>query len=646
MGQQQISRTSGSADLSAFIQELLADVRALEEMLNRGMFEKEPVRLGAEQELFLVDRAGRASCINTEVLRVAQDPRLSTELAQFNLEANLTPVTFTDNVFDRMEEELSELVTKVRSISSQFDSRVLLTGILPTLSFSDLTLDKLTNVPRYHQLNTMLSRMRRTGFLVHIKGLDELQVTHDNMLLESCNTSFQLHMQVAAEEFVDFYNIAQLISAPVLAAAVNSPLLFGKKLWAETRLALFQHSVDERSAVDQMRDRSPRVFFGNGWLEQSIVEIFRQDIARFRVLLIRQVEEDPMRILAQGGIPRLNALSLHNGTIWRWNRACYGILNGQPHLRIESRFLPSGPTLTDEIANAAFFCGLMVGIKNEYGRVSGLMKFEEAKRNFFAAARHGLDSQLNWVDGKMYPSSELILKQLLPLARAGLESKQVGSACIERYLGIIQERVCSGRNGAQWILKTFDSLDASATMDMRLRALTNRMLEEQGTGKPVHEWSFDPGKIEQNFRANYQTVGQYMSTALFTLRPDDIVDYAASIMHWEHIRHLPVEDEDGLLVGLVTQRNFLAVLAQGSQLDRTRPIPVRAIMKTKLITVTPETTTAEAIRFMKQNQIGCLPVLKNGKLVGIVTTYDILEIASKLLDRTLMEPDELPRITS
>ena len=637
MGQHAISKDFGKTDLGAFMQELLADVCALEKMLDRGIFEKEPIRLGAEQELFLVDRAGRTSPINSEILLEAQDPRICTELAKFNLEANLTPVPFEFDAFQRMENELSELVTKIRSVTAGFDSRVLLTGILPTLGYSDLTLDQLTDVPRYHQLNAMLSRLRGSEFLVHIKGIDELYVTHDNMMLESCNSSFQLHVQVAPEEFVETYNIAQLICAPVLAAAVNSPLLFGKRLWAETRLALFQHSVDERSAVDQIRDRSPRVSFGDRWLENSIVEMFRKDIATFRILLTRQVEEDPIKILNEGGIPRLNALTLHNGTIWRWNRPCYGSLNDRPHLRIESRFLPSGPTISDEVANAAFFSGLMVAIKEEYGPVNRLMKFDDAKANFFAAARHGLGAQFRWLDGKSYPASELILNQLLPLAAAGLRNRKINSADSERYLGMIRERVQSGQTGAQWMLKTFDSFHSSTTLDTRLRSLTERMLEEESTGKPVHEWAQQLPATVGNFRTNYETVGQYMSTALFTLRSDDIVDYAASIMHWQHIRHLPVEDENGSLIGLVSQRDFLVLLAQGSQFDRGCPIPVSAIMKKILITVTPETTTTDAIDLMKRNQVGCLPVLRDGRLIGIVTTYDILGIASKILEKRLAE---------
>lgn len=190
-------------------------------------------------------------------------------------------------------------------------------------------------------------------------------------MLEACNTSFQIHLQVDPDEFVDLYNLAQLITAPVLAAAVNSPLLFGKRLWAETRLALFQHSVDERSDVEQERYRSPGVTFGDRWIEKSVIEIFRQDISRFRILLTREVEEDPMQERADGRIPVLNALRIHNGTVWRWNRPCYGVLNGHPHIWIENRVLPSGPTIADEVANSAFFFGLMFSLKEEYGRYTG-----------------------------------------------------------------------------------------------------------------------------------------------------------------------------------------------------------------------------------------------------------------------------------
>ncbi|HJZ12684.1 MAG TPA: hypothetical protein VJ521_11065, partial [Acidobacteriota bacterium] len=371
---------------------LLADVWALEKMLETGRIESGVCRIGAEQEMFLVHHDMRPAPIAAKILPDL-DPRFTTELGKFNLEANISTRLFEGDCFRSLEKEINEIFGRARDAADKQEAEVVLTGILPTISLSDLTLDNMTEIPRYSELNRTLSRLRKSKFYVHIKGLDEVHITHDNMMLEACNTSFQVHLQVEPNEFVDMYNLAQAICAPVLAVAVNSPLLFGQRLWAETRLPLLQHSVDERSEVLQARYRAPRVSFGERWLQKSIVEIFRQDIARFRVILTHAIDEHPAAVLERGEVPRLSALRLHNGTIWRWTRPCYGILDGKPHLRIENRIFPSGPTIPDEIANAAFFLGLMTAMKEEYVPVDRLMEFDQAQANFYAAARHGLNAQ-------------------------------------------------------------------------------------------------------------------------------------------------------------------------------------------------------------------------------------------------------------
>ncbi len=635
MGDQQVLNEGDEKNYAEFMHELLADVSAMEIMLRTGIIESDCVRIGAEQEMVLIDQNQRPAPLAASVLAIINDPRFTIELARFNMEANLTPLEFSGDCLRKLETELNEVLRLAGASASQYGAGVLLTGILPGLSDADLTLDNMTDSPRYRQLNSMLSRLRRSDFFVHIKGIDEIHLVHNSMMLEACNTSFQVHLQVSPEQFVDLYNLAQLVTAPVLAVAVNSPLLFGKRLWAETRLALFQHSVDERSNIDHERHRSPRVMFGDRWVNESLLEIFREDVARFRVLLTRTSEEDPLEELSNGRIPRLGALRTHNGTVWRWNRPCYGILNGVPHIRIENRALPAGPTVLDETANAAFFYGLMASLNEEYGPIHRIMDFDLAKANFFSAARNGLDAQLYWLNGKSYPASVLIMNYLLPMAKAGLRKKNIDSQDIGRYLGVIEERIKSGQTGAEWIRKSFTFTDGSGTLDMRLRALTAEMLELQNSGKPVHEWPVSALKAPEDYRSNYETVGQFMSTALFTVRPDDIVDYVASIMHWERIRHIPVEDEMGNLAGLVSQRDLMVLLAQGSQLNRAMAVPVREVMKSEVITITPETKTLEAIELMRRHRVGCLPVLKCGKLVGIVTTFDIAGVSSRLLEAAL-----------
>jgi CBS domain-containing protein/gamma-glutamyl:cysteine ligase YbdK (ATP-grasp superfamily) len=642
MGQHNVEQELDDRKVRDFTQALLADLRALAFMLEDGRIESCARRIGAEQEMFLVDRHMRPAPIALEVLSRANDPRLTTEIALFNLEANLTPIDLTGRCFQQMHADLTDVVSKARQAAAELGGEVVLTGILPTLRVSDLTLDNLTPLPRYHELNRAMKKLRGEPFSIHIKGLDELHLKHDNMMMESCNTSFQIHFQVDPSRFVATYNTAQAITAPLLAACVNSPLLFGNRLWHETRLALFQHSADARSRAELARSQRTRVGFGRQWLRHSVIELLNDQIARFRPIMITQPDEDPMHVLARGEIPLLSALRLHNGTVWPWNRACYGVADGVAHLRIENRALPSGPTLEDEIANTALFVGLMLALPEEYGDIAQRMDFDDAKANLFAAARYGLNSQLKWINGRSDSASSLILIDLLPLARQGLSSVNVDQRDIDKYLGIIEDRIRSGQTGAQWMLNSFSATEGPVLLDFRHRALTATMLQHQKKGRPVHTWTLMKATAETDWSESYQTVGQFMSTDLFTLRPDDLVDFAASVMDWRHIRHVPVENEEGKLVGLLTHRSLLRVLSLGLHKGSDEPLLVRDIMKTDPVTVSSATPTLEAIEVMRNNQAGCLPVVDNGQLVGIVTSFDFLDASARLFKEHLTKAPTKP----
>jgi len=631
MGQHQVEQQVDETKAQAFMKALLEDLRALAFMLEDGRVETGVTRIGAEQEMFLIDRYLRPAPVSLEVLKQANDARLTTEIARFNLEANLSPLKLENDCFSRMEQELRDVIEIARNSAATQNVDVLLSGILPTLQKSDLTLDNLTPVARYHELDRGVIRMRGGPLSIHIKGLDELQLTHDNIMMESCNTSFQCHFQSNAREFANHYNVAQAITAPVLAVAVNSPLLFGQRLWQETRVALFQHSTDERSRPQLARNQPTRVSFGDCWLQHSVIELFHDQITRFRPIMIAQPDENPFAVLARGETPALSALRLHNGTVWRWNRACYGVHNGVPHLRIENRALPSGPTIIDEIANAAFFTGLMVALPQVYGEIATQMAFDDAKLNFFRAARHGLDAHFHWLDGQSHNAAVLILDQLLPLARQGLTNAHVASDDIDMYLGIIEERARGGQTGARWIIKSLSAIGSSASKDASHRRLTAEILANQKRGEPVHRWPVIERVDSHEWEHGYRTVGQFMSTDLFTVSPDDLIDLAASVMDWQHIRHVPVEDQEGRLVGLITHRGLLRMMIKSAAKATT----VREIMVTDPVTVTPSTSSLEAIEIMRRNRVGCLPVVDNDQLVGIVTSYDFLEASAKLFHQHL-----------
>ena len=361
MGREPTTRQLRPEEIRAFTKGLLTDLEALESMLRRGMFETGIRRIGAEQELFLIDRSGRPAPISTELLEELDGDEFTTELARFNLEINLPPIEMASGCFNELEEQVTRLVASVRERARDHDAEVLLAGILPTLIPSDVTLENMTPRERFRALNNVLAQLSGGSYRLHIEGADELNFVADSVMLEGCNTSFQVHLQVEPDEFAKLYNVAQAITSPVLAACVNSPLLFGRRLWAETRIALFQQSIDTRRTTPHLREVTRRVRFGERWVDRSVLDVFREDIARIPALLAAERPTDPFAELKRGAIPTLQALQLYNSTVYRWNRPCYGITNGRPHLRIECRVLPSGPTIVDEVANAALWIGSVLG---------------------------------------------------------------------------------------------------------------------------------------------------------------------------------------------------------------------------------------------------------------------------------------------
>jgi CBS domain-containing protein/gamma-glutamyl:cysteine ligase YbdK (ATP-grasp superfamily) len=637
MGSQDVARGIDEERMRAFTRSVLDDLAGLERLLSEDRFETGVRRVGAEQEMFLVDESRQPAPVAMEVLeRLAGDGRVTTELARFNLEANLTPRVFGGRCLSALENELNDVIRTIDDAAEEVGAHVALTGILPTLRLAHLGLDNMTPNPRYFELNRAISALRDGKLDIVIKGLDELDITHDNVMLEAANTSFQIHFQVGPHEFAPLYNLAQAISAPVLAAAVNSPLLLGQRLWCETRVALFQRSVDARSTTHKMRAKPPRVSFGDNWIQESILEIYKDDITRFRVMLSTdELDEHPLKVIADGGLPELRALRMHTSTVWRWNRACYGVHEGKAHLRIENRILPAGPTVLDEVANAALFFGLMSSLSEDYPRIHEVMAFDDAKSNFFAAARHGLNAQFAWIGGKIFTARDLIVEELLPLARRGLDKHRVDERDSERYLGVIRERVESQQTGSQWALRSLAKM-ADAPVDVRMRSLTYAIDKNQRTGEPVHRWPLAQLYRTRDWFPSYRTVGQFMGTDVYTVRPGDPVDLAARMMDWRQVRHLPVEDDHGTLVGLLSFRDLLRLVA--SPETGAGELTVADIMHKDPLTVAVDTPTLDALTLMRERNIGSLPVVDgDGRLIGLVTVYDLLEIAGKVLEDFLLE---------
>ena len=665
MGVQDVQAKLTPDERSQFMRALLRDVQALDTMLERGDFETGICRIGAEQEMVMVDADWQPAPIAMEVLDGDVDPRLTTEIARFNVEANLTPLVFTGSCLRDLERELEEVIAITRGLCREHGADVVLTGILPTLAKSHLGRENISDRPRYFALDEALSSLRGGPYELQIEGLDEVAIEHDSILLEALNTSFQLHYQVEPDTFADLYNIAQAVAAPLLATASNSPVLFGKRLWRETRIAIFQQTVNTRHDVPHERDFLARVRFGERWVDHSPMELFKEDIARFRVILGRGGIEDPYEAMAAGRAPKLQALQLHNSTIYRWNRACYGISDTQPHLRIENRVLPAGPTVPDQVANSAFWFGLMHGGIEGLPNLTQRLDFDDVRSNFYSAARMGMHAELTWMDGRLVQTKALIRDELIPIARAGLERAGIDAADIDRNLGIILERTESRRTGSQWLLESVASMQAQGTRSERLTALTagihNRQFPLMPDGsscpldaRPVHEW--DTARLDEGggWTRNLLRVEQYMNRELRTVHGDDTIDLVVTLMDWEHLRHVPVEDEKHNLIGIVSYRMLLHHLARnmtgdssnnGSRQGDDSPAApkkdaystaVEDIMRRDPVTVSPETSTIEAIELMRRHGVSCLPVVTNGtRLVGIITEHDFMQIAGQLLEERL-----------
>ncbi len=597
-----------------FIHHLLNDVLALDRMLEIGLIEDGVVRIGAEQEFCLVNSDWRPSKKAIQILKEIDEPHFTTELALYNLEINLDPLLLEKDCFQKMKAQLDGLLKRASEIANKHNDKVLLTGILPTISKNELHKTYMTPSPRYDALNSVMREFRGSEFSLHMKGVDELSVKHESVLFEACNTSFQLHLQIPPDDFIKSYNWAQAISGPVLAICCNSPLLMGRELWHETRIALFQQSLDTRSSSFALKDQQPRVAFGSQWAEGAATAVFKEDIALHEVALSKQIKTDAIIELKNGRIPKLEALKLHNGTIYRWNRPCYGICAGKPHLRIENRYIPSGPSVLDEIANFVFWVGLMTGRPLEYDDMPSQMDFRDAKANFIRAARTGKESILRW-NHREYPVSNLIIEVLLPIAKKGLKKMKVDEQDISSFLEIIKFRAL-GTSGAQWQINNYRRLTKSMKNDDALVLLTKSIHRNQKAGRQINDWS----EIKIDHSNSGTLVGHIMSTALYTVHKNDLSDLATSIMKWKKIHHMPVISRKGKLIGLLTS-SYMEELQKTEKIKNRKK--VGDIMIKKVYHVDPSTSIKEAVQLLEKHQIGCLPVVSAGVLVGIISKNDI-----------------------
>ncbi|MGA5197900.1 glutamate--cysteine ligase [Streptomyces exfoliatus] len=494
MGEKVVADGFGPSDRQQYRRKLQQCLAGLARLLAEKRFDRPRNLMGVEIELNLAGPDGLPRMLNGPVLEKIASPDFQTELGMFNLEVNIAPHQLGGRVFDRLAEEIGTGIGYADRKAAELDAGVVMIGILPTLTQDDLVFENLSAVDRYTLLNDQIIAARGEDITLDIHGVERLLCTSDSIVPEAACTSVQLHLQVTPARFAAVWNASQAVAGVQIALGANAPFVFGRELWRESRPPLFQQATDTRPPELQSQGVRPRTWFGERWVD-SVYDLFEENLRYFPALLPICDEEDPLLVLDGGGVPRLQELVLHNGTVYRWNRPVYGWVDGVPHLRVENRVLPAGPTVTDVIANAAFYYGLVRSLADDPRPIWKRMTFEDAEANFDTACRHGIEAELRWPrSGRTggiatVPAVRLVLDELLPLAAAGLDAWHIEPADRDFYLGVIEQRCLRRVNGASWQADTFHlALESGLDRAAALAATTRRYRTLMHAGEPVHTW--------------------------------------------------------------------------------------------------------------------------------------------------------------
>ncbi|MFF9320444.1 glutamate-cysteine ligase family protein [Streptomyces sp. NPDC014735] len=494
MGEKVVAGTFDLSDRQRYRRKLHQCLEGLERLLAEKRFDRPRNLMGMEIELNLAGADGMPRMMNGEVLQRIASQDFQTELGLFNLEVNIVPHPLQGRVFDQLAEELRTGLGYAHRKADEVDAGIVMIGILPTLGRADLVASNLSEADRYALLNDQIVAARGEDFSLDIQGVEHLLSTASSITPEAACTSVQLHLQVTPARFAAVWNAAQAVAGVQIAIGANSPFLFGRELWRESRPPLFQQATDTRPPELRNQGVRPRTWFGERWVA-SAYELFRENLRYYPPLLPICDEEDPLAVLDAGGVPGLQELVLHNGTVYRWNRPVYGVADGVPHLRVENRVLPAGPTVTDVIANAALYYGLVRALAEESRPVWTRLPFAAAEENFDTACRRGIDAELIWPrpgrSGGLtrVPAVELVRDELLPLAAEGLDAWNIAPADRDHYLGVIEGRCRRRTNGASWQTDTYHrAREAGLERHAALAATTRRYAELMRGGEPVHSW--------------------------------------------------------------------------------------------------------------------------------------------------------------
>jgi hypothetical protein len=489
VGQDVSAAVFSGEDRQRYRQKVRTCLDVFARMLRESRFEAEHRSVGLEIELNLTDEQGDPAMVNARALEAIADGDFQTELGQFNVEINIPPRLLEGNIAAELEQAVRGSLNRAEERARTVGAHMMLIGILPTVTDRHLTADSFSDNPRYELLNQQIFAARGEDLEISISGVERLQTFADTIAPEAACTSVQLHQMVDPEAFADYWNAAQAIAGPQVAVAANSPFFFGKELWRETRIALFEQATDTRPEELKAQGVRPRVWFGERWIN-SIFDLFEENVRYFPALLPMCEDEDPVETLDRGDTPTLPELRLHNGTVYRWNRPIYDVVRERPHLRVENRILPAGPSVVDIAANAAFYYGLIRTLVEEERPLWSRMSFSAAEDNFHAGAREGIDARLYWPGVGEVPATELALRRLLPAAYEGLDRAGIDAADRDRLLGIVERRCVTMQNGAAWQAGAFHRLYEDRKLDRleALRRMTVIYRDHMHANEPVHEW--------------------------------------------------------------------------------------------------------------------------------------------------------------
>ena len=491
MGQDVDARTFTREDRTAYRAKVRRCLDVFARMLSEYDFSVPHPQVGIEIEFNLIDTDGRPALKNAEALEAIADPAFQTELGQYNIEINVPPSRLDGEGLSILEDNIRKDLNHAQDKAGEVGANLVMVGILPTLDESHMTGESISANPRYTLLSEQILNARGEDIEIIIDGVDRLDTSADTIVPEAACTSTQLHLQVEPEDFAPAWNASQAIAGVQLAIGANSPFLLGKQLWHETRIALFEQATDTRSDELKAQGVRPRVWFGERWIT-SVFDLFEENVRYFPSLLPIVDDQDPLVEFEAGRVPSLAELRLHNGTIYRWNRPIYDVADNRPHLRVENRVLPAGPSVVDTLANAAFYFGVVKRLAQSDRPVWSQLSFKAAEENFHVAARNGIESDLYWPSVGTVPARELVLRNLLPLAHAGLEECGVSTSIKDSLLGVIEQRCITGRNGSTWLIGEFErQLAGDPDRERALRATTVRYEENMHANTPVHTWPDD-----------------------------------------------------------------------------------------------------------------------------------------------------------